>query len=155
MVVHTCEVQMGVSELSQAPTTLTIREVIPLSFRSSLLRMCLKKKKKSSGRPRTVILGKSLPFLDLRFLIHKVGRQGQTGSWVPSASRSHLTAAPQPWAGRLEESFCLRAGSLSPLLCLRAENFSLPQNTKKEDCKIKMSKYLIKCLHNVTLCKCH
>lgn len=119
------------------------------------LKDVFKKKKKSSGRPRTVILGKSLPFLDLRFLIHKVGRQGQTGSWVPSASRSHLTAAPQPWAGRLEESFCLRAGSLSPLLCLRAENFSLPQNTKKEDCKIKMSKYLIKCLHNVTLCKCH
>ena len=48
MVVHTCEVQMDVSELSQAPTTLTIREVIPLSFGSSPLKMCLKKKKKKA-----------------------------------------------------------------------------------------------------------
>ena len=91
-VVHTCEVQVDVSELSQALMTLAIREVIPLSFGSSPLKMCFKKK--SSGRPRTLILGKSLPFLDLRFLIHKMGRQGQMGSWVPSASRSHLTAAP-------------------------------------------------------------
>ena len=39
-VVHTCEVQVDVSELSQALMTLAIREVIPLSFGSSPLKMC-------------------------------------------------------------------------------------------------------------------
>ena len=64
MVVHTCEVQMDVSELSQAPTTLTIREVIPLSFGSSPLKMCLKKKKKKKLREaQDSDFGQVTPFL--------------------------------------------------------------------------------------------
>ena len=54
---------MGVSELSQAPTTLTIREVIPLSFGSSLLRMCLKKKKKKLREAQDSDFGQVTPFL--------------------------------------------------------------------------------------------
>lgn len=61
--VHTCEVQMDLSELSQALTTLTIHEVIPLNFGSSPLKMCLKKEKKKLREAQDSDFGQVTPFL--------------------------------------------------------------------------------------------